>query len=415
MAIVELGGLECAAGEWLRRLRREEKLASKSTLETLRRRERTARQRAEALADSERRCSELTKERLEDAYRLRALQESAVLEANDTLKTERALRIEAEVRLAQVDKDRSKAEQELAAERDRREAFERMAEKLQAECTELRHVIADDQSLRALDEFSAKFEVQRSEIAKLQDLLETQRERAEVSERALENAVRDLDCARKDWDRQSMRWQRDRDVLVQERDTLVCDRDAAYSYIEELREAGAALQAAAEAALQGAADVEELFTACEQVAAAMESDMVHHATEGTIPPFDFASVALARGGDYASQFSASTSGAAGFQAPPWWGAAYGHASGPPAFDCTGGVPPMVGAAARGGAACDPTSGPPASDSTGVAPRTAEASQLVCTVEAPQRRVFAERPGSRVSFADPEVEAVGIPRESTEIE
>mmetsp|Transcript_70252 Transcript_70252/g.157864 ORF Transcript_70252/g.157864 Transcript_70252/m.157864 type:complete len:207 (+) Transcript_70252:69-689(+) len=200
--MADVGGLECAAGLWLQRLCSKEKLPPKGTLEMLRRRELGARERAEALADAERRCSLLTQERLDDERRLGSRCKEALTEAEAALRVERQKRLDAEAALARMREEQRRTASALAAEAAKKEAAERARKVAEEEIAELRVLAADDRALVALEEFREKLEAGRSEVAALRQRLGLAEEGARAQEAALEGARRDIAAAQAIWKRQ---------------------------------------------------------------------------------------------------------------------------------------------------------------------------------------------------------------------
>jgi len=237
--MADLGGIECAAGVWLQRLRRGEALLPSETLDILRRKEIGARQRAEALASAEGRCAKLATERLEDERRLNSRCSKALQEAQNALEVERKRRLDVEVALTGASEERRRAEEELATEATRRVAAEEALKSARDQLFELRRLVADDHSLRVLDEFREKFQSQRSEIETLQQRLELQGQTVASTESSLRRAWKDSSLARERWDA--------------ERAALVSERDAARKDLGHLCEAGASLQSAAEVVLNACA------------------------------------------------------------------------------------------------------------------------------------------------------------------
>eukprot|EP00927_Polykrikos_kofoidii_P054340 TRINITY_DN48768_c0_g1_i1.p1 TRINITY_DN48768_c0_g1~~TRINITY_DN48768_c0_g1_i1.p1 ORF type:complete len:402 (-),score=79.33 TRINITY_DN48768_c0_g1_i1:264-1469(-) len=246
--MADLGGLECAAGKWLQRLKREDDylLPPRALLETVRRREVCARQRAEEHADAERRHAALAQERLEDERRVAKQRLEAALsaaaEAREALKSERMLRIETEVKYSEVEEERRITEQALKTEIKQRKAAEKSRDSFEAEVAEMRALIDDDQCLVALDEFSKKIEKQRLEIESLRARLDVQQKTVATSEASFKERVREFDLTREEW--------------CFEREQLIRERDAVRAESVQLRMSGIALQKAAEETLLRAAEAQ---------------------------------------------------------------------------------------------------------------------------------------------------------------
>jgi hypothetical protein len=255
--MMDVDKIECAAGLWLRRLHGQTKLPPSGTLEMLRRREVSARKRAEDHADAERRCSALAQERLLDEQRLSVWREESVVEAQQALETERRLRLSAEVALAQAAEEKRRAESESSIQIKLRKDAERREEAAKQEVLELRALIDDDASLTILDDFSMKLEAQRNEIVSLQDCLELVREEAAATAKVLQAVRVDFEQAQKQWaaDRGVMMQQQQDLVskcrlLAQDNKSLRAENRRLGDDMDDLRQAGDTLQAVAEATLE---------------------------------------------------------------------------------------------------------------------------------------------------------------------
>mmetsp|Transcript_11480 Transcript_11480/g.30159 ORF Transcript_11480/g.30159 Transcript_11480/m.30159 type:complete len:429 (+) Transcript_11480:77-1363(+) len=233
--MADVGGLECAAGKWLQRLQCDSRLPPKSTLEVLRRRESSARSQAEALADAERRCASLTTERLEDERRLSVRRAQALADAQEELRAERTRRLEAEVALSRAQEEVRLGEERLSSEVALRNTAEVAQRNAMRGVAQLKAIVADDQSLRIIDDFREKFEAQRARISALQRQLEVVREGSAATGASLCRTHKEFDVARRQWGG--------------ERELLIRSRDQAGTQLTKLREAGVALQVAAETAL----------------------------------------------------------------------------------------------------------------------------------------------------------------------
>lgn len=245
--VMDLGGLECAAGQWLGRLKCEGRLPSKGVLETLRRRELERRERAEGWAEAEHQSRAFLKETLENERRLHAQRAAEFEEARATALAEQKLRLEAESALAAAERARRAAEAGREAEEAQRLAEARRRETLERDVVELRALVDDDQSLRALDDLTSKLEVQRGEIATLREVLE-------VREVELVNTHKCL--------QQSQQlFLRSKELWVKQQAQLTGERDEARGELSHLRQFCANLQHTSEAALaicsQLYADVEK--------------------------------------------------------------------------------------------------------------------------------------------------------------
>lgn len=274
MVAADVGSLECAAGQWLQRLRREENLPPKSMLETLRRREATARGRAEALCDSEAKRASLAQDCLEHERRLHAQREEMLAEAQASLLAERRLRLEAEAALAVERHARDELQHTLAMEAERRVATEADRAALREQIRELNKVIESDETLCLLDEFKLKLESQREEIASLRVRSTLWQQEGADAAAALENLRRDYDVERKSWSEQ--------------RSKLLQERAAAVQELAQLRQAGQALQRAAEATLAACETARAKAAAAEKEASEQHRKMLEeqqrHAETDSSPP-----------------------------------------------------------------------------------------------------------------------------------
>jgi len=239
--MADLGAIECAAGKWLQRLHGGERLPCQATIEVMRRRERSARQQAEALADAERRCADLAQQRLEDERHAAARQAATLEEVRAELEVERAKRVQAEAEKTDAREAQFRAERELEAERGRREAAERTHRDEQERVLELQKALEDDHSLEVLDEFRRKFERQRAEIETHQRRVEQLQEASAASSALLQRSRHEFDMAQLQWDRERQQLLRSRAELSDE--------------VSRLSETGCALQAAAEETFQRCVDV----------------------------------------------------------------------------------------------------------------------------------------------------------------
>lgn len=236
IAMVEYGALEIAAGKWLQRLQGDDRLPSKRTLEVLRRREVSARSKAEVLADAEHRCAVLASERLQDERELALWREQALLAAQEELQRERSRRDAAEVALAEARVELRRSEERWSDEATLRGAAERAHEAAAQEVARLKAVISDDTSLEVLDEFQSKLQDQRAEISTLRQRMDLLREGSSCAVASLSRSQQDLYVARQEWACDRMQLARSRDEAVRQ----LC----------QLRDAGAAVQAAAEGTVQ---------------------------------------------------------------------------------------------------------------------------------------------------------------------
>ncbi|CAE8599720.1 unnamed protein product [Polarella glacialis] len=257
-------GLQCAAAQWLCRLRRDEVLPEKGLLETLRRQEFSARKHAQALAESEGQRALLLQECLENQKRLHEQRGKLLEEAQVSIRAEQRLRLDAETALSAGRARRLEAEQALAEEINRRKAAEVHGRAAEEKVVELTRVLADDQSLVVLDEFREKLRVQREEVCTL-------RERLAASKESGSSTAADLQRLRHHYDTDREQWGQERYKLLQE-------HAAAQLELAQLRKAGASLQAAAEGALASCARLSASQTAQAAQAAQPSSQDESHQT-----------------------------------------------------------------------------------------------------------------------------------------
>lgn len=235
MMAADVGSLECAAGQWLQRLRREDNLPPRSLLETLRRREVSARGQAEALCESEAKRAGLAQDCLEHERRVHAQREEMLAAAQASLLAEQRLRLDAEAALAVERKAREELQRVCAMEAERRAATEANGVALREQIRELNRVIDSDESLCLLEEFKLKLESQREELAALRARSAIWQQEGTEAAVALERLRRDYDVDRKQWSEQ--------------RTKMLQERAASLQELAQLRQAGLALQRAAETTL----------------------------------------------------------------------------------------------------------------------------------------------------------------------
>lgn len=160
------------------------------------------------------------------------------------LERERRLRVSVERQLLSSREKQFKGERTLATEVSLRRDVMAQLRTEQKKVAELQRVLADDESLRVIDDFRSKLDSQRNSTEALRQQLQLAHEREALAQEALR--------------RGQAEWAACRQMLQQ----VSLERDQAAHDLAQLRHAGEKLQAAADGAL----------TACSEVAAQAQAE-----------------------------------------------------------------------------------------------------------------------------------------------